>query len=307
MDWILLILIFFALPSLTSFFKEVWRRIRPKSSARERYNPQGGKWAIVTGASRGIGECLCRELALQGFNLLMIARSTAQMEKLAGELQRRHAGGQFRPLAVDCAAAWPQIEGVLRAAIDPLDVSVLVNNAGMAPSKIGEFERESPEFMGRLLALNVEFPTFLTHLVIPKLKQNPSGCIVNIGSSSAANCMPYFSLYSASKGFLAVFSSALAAELAPFHIDVQVFEFGPVATDMISNPKQNILIQNPAVTAQLILNNLGHGEKITPFLAHQLYVAARSNCLLDLRLFFAKKMKQIQESLQSNQTHVHSD
>lgn len=264
---------------------------------KERYNRDGQKWAVVTGASKGIGKSLALALASKGFNLLLMARSQEALASLCQQIERQHAGQQARYLVVDAGEPWQGSGGLgerLAAFVAPYQVSVLINNVGVAPSLLNEMTEHDSAHIDNLIAVNCAFTTQLTRLLVPKLKQQPRSWIANVGSASAVDSMPYFACYSASKGFLSTLSLALASELSDYPIDVQVFIIGPVATEMTGVDKPNLLFLHPDKVAAKIVNSAAQGPVVTPFLIHRLYSTLRVNFLWDLRLSIVKKLRRMQ-------------
>lgn len=296
MEWLILILGILASPMIISIVKILIYTLRPASKVKERYNRDGKRWGLVTGASKGIGRSLAFELAKRGINVLLMARSSDVLASMCAEIESKHPGIRARFLAVDAGEDW---HGSLQERIqtflqDYPDISILINNVGVAPSSLDEIVDHSSRDIENLIAINCTFTTLLTRMLIPILKQQPRSWIVNMGSSSSVDSMPYFSCYSASKGYLTTLSLALAAELADYPIDVQVFHIGPVATEMTGVEKPNLLFLHPDAVANRILNSAAQGPALTPFLVHRLYSAFRFCFLWDLRLFLVKKLRKIQ-------------
>ena len=165
-------------------------------------------FAVVTGASSGIGASLARLLAVDGRPVLLVARSADALEALAKGI--REAGGHADVLAADLAA--PEGRDALWNATEAAGrpVSLLVNNAGFG--LVGP-EAELPlERVRALLALNVVATAELTHRFLVAMRARGAGAILNVSSTSAFYPMPYFSVYGASKAFVLNFTHALHEE-----------------------------------------------------------------------------------------------
>jgi short-subunit dehydrogenase len=164
-------------------------------------------WAVVTGASSGLGREFALELAQRGQPVLAAARREDRLRLLADEV--RTGGGRLEPLIADLSTR----EGVdaLLTRASSLDVGLLVNNAGLAT--YGAFASLSGERELELIQLNVEAVVALTHGLLPAMIERRRGGIINVASQMAFQPMPYFATYAASKAFVLSFSEALAEEL----------------------------------------------------------------------------------------------
>ena len=168
-----------------------------------------GGLAVVTGASSGIGAAFARALAVEGRNVLLVARSKDALEAIAAELNAA-SSGTAGILVADLGTAegrdavWNATEGAGRPA------SLLVNNAGFG--LVGP-ETELPlERVRALLELNVVATAELTHRFLVAMTGRHAGAILNVASTSAFYPMPYFSVYGASKAFILNFTQALHEE-----------------------------------------------------------------------------------------------
>ena len=173
-------------------------------------NEQRKRWALVTGASAGIGEALARELAARGTALVLTARRLDRLEALAAELKAEHA------IAVECIAAdlaRPDAVDELCAQIDRrgIAIDILINNAGYGVP--GSFLTPSWSTHADFLRVMTIAPCELVYKLLPGMRERGYGRIANI--ASLAGIMPAsagHTLYAASKAFLIKFSQSLALE-----------------------------------------------------------------------------------------------
>ncbi len=168
------------------------------------------RWALVTGASAGIGEAFARELAARGFNLVLTARRRDRLDALAGELGSRNA---IRVECITADLAEPQAPANLCAEIARREIAVdmLINNAGYGLP--GHFHAQPWQAHAQFLQVMVSSPCELVHILLPPMQQRGYGRIVNV--ASLAGLIPGSSghtLYAASKAFLIKFSQSLALE-----------------------------------------------------------------------------------------------
>jgi short-subunit dehydrogenase len=186
--------------------------------------PHSG-WAVVTGASSGIGRKFALALAERGHPVLAVARRGERLRALAGEVDAH--GGRLEPLVADLSAP-AGIEAVV-ARVAELDVELLVNNAGIA--NYGPFASAPVERERGLVRLNVEAIVALTSALLPQLLARGRGGIINVASQMAFQPMPYFASYAASKAFVLSFSEALAEELRDTGVRVTAVAPGFVSTE----------------------------------------------------------------------------
>jgi len=184
-----------------------------RSSGRGR-----GSTALVTGASSGIGEAYARALAIEGWNLTIVARGRDALEALASELRDAHGVG-VKVLAADLTAAegLSAVEQELRS--DP-ELELLVNNAGFGVE--GPFLGEDIERQTAMIRLNVEALVRLTHAALGPMVERGRGAIVNVASGAAFAPMPFFSVYAATKAFVLSFTESLHEEIAGKGVRLQV-------------------------------------------------------------------------------------
>jgi short-subunit dehydrogenase len=182
-------------------------------------------WAVVTGASSGLGREFAFALAGQGYPVLAVARRAERLSALADEVARR--GGRLEPLIADLSTA-DGVEAVLLAARER-EVELLVNNAGVAT--YGPFA-STPSARGRdLVRLNVEAVVALTHGLLPAMVERGRGGVINVASQMAFQPMPYFAVYAASKAFVLGFSEAIAEEVRGSGVRVTAVAPGFVTTE----------------------------------------------------------------------------
>ena len=188
-------------------------------------------YALITGASKGIGKAIAGELAARKMNLLLVARSTGLLEALAKELTAMH-GIEAHTLALDLSdpAApanihdWVQRQGY--------QVSILVNNAGYGLS--GAFDTHSAKEHTDMMRVNMNVPVELTALLLPELRRQPQAYILNIVSSAAYQAVPGLSAYAASKAFMLNFTRGLRYELRRSNVSVTAVSPGATDTDFAS-------------------------------------------------------------------------
>jgi short-subunit dehydrogenase len=187
-------------------------------------------WALITGASRGIGAELAREAALAGHDLILSARSEDSLTPLADELRRM--GRQVEILTADLARPGAAEELWIRAS-QSRRITVLVNNAGLGSN--GAFAE--PEGWPReeaILAVNVTAAATLMKAALVHMAENGAGRILNVASTAAFMPGPGLAVYHGSKAFLLFLSEAAAAENAAPGVTVTALCPGPTRTEFFS-------------------------------------------------------------------------
>jgi short-subunit dehydrogenase len=185
-------------------------------------------WAVVTGASSGLGQEFALALAKRGNPVLAVARRGERLRTLAVAVSAR--GGRLEPLVADLATS-AGIEALLERARS-LDVELLVNNAGVAV--YGPFASAPAERERGLVRLNVEAIVALTRGLLPQMLARGRGGVINVASQMAFQPMPYFAAYAASKAFVLSFSEALAEELRDSGVGVTAVAPGFISTEFTS-------------------------------------------------------------------------
>jgi short-subunit dehydrogenase len=191
----------------------------------EKYGP----WALVTGASSGMGEQFARRLARAGFSLLMVARRAERLRALEQELGRRRRI-EVVGLAEDLAdrTALDRIA----AAAAARDVGLIVSNAGFGLK--GPFERTDRAKVESMFDTNARAPLILLHTLLPRLLERGKGGIILTGSIEGEAPFPWSSAYAATKAFIHSLGLSLSGELAGTGIDLLVHEPGATDTEALT-------------------------------------------------------------------------
>lgn len=177
-----------------------------------------GRVAIVTGASAGIGEATARALARAGMRVALCARRKERLERLAGEIRSRGGAATAHALDVtDAPAVQAMVDGV---AAGWGRVDVLVNNAGRGLA--ATFEQTTPDELRALLELNVMAVVTGALSVLPMMRRQGGGHIINVSSIAGRRGVPYRAAYSATKFALGGLSEAMRVELAGSRIAVSL-------------------------------------------------------------------------------------
>src|SRR5882724_1903991 len=196
-----------------------------------------GSTALVTGASKGIGEAFAEHLAARGMNLVLVARSLDALDRLAKRLSDKY-GGKYIALNADLAD--PEITNWIAAELERrgIQVDLLVNNAGLGLS--GSFLSHEVKQEQAGIQVNVQALVSFTHLFGKGMKERRKGGIINIASNASFQPLPAMATYAATKAFVLHFSEALSHELADYGVHVMAACPGPTATNFFAGTTTNM-------------------------------------------------------------------
>lgn len=219
------------------------------------------KWALVTGASAGIGVALARELAGQGAKLILTARRVDRLESLAAELTAK--GTEVRIVAADLND--PAAPGKIYDATEGAGVTVdiLVNNAGLG--QFGSFVQSEMDQEMSQIRVNCEAMVRLTRLFVPRMVERRRGWVLVVASVASFQPVPYLSTYAATKAFDRFFALGLAAEVARFGVRVTALCPGSTESEFFSVARAGAIrsrkVQPAEEVARLGVKALGRGQR----------------------------------------------
>jgi len=227
------------------------------SAFRERYGP----WALVAGASAGLGEAFARALAARGLHLLLLARRQDALDALAADLRQRYSV-EVRVEAIDLAQ--PAVGERAVALASGVAVGLLVYNA--AHSVIGPFLDHPLEEQLRVIDVNCRAPLTLAHLFGNAMAQRGRGGVVLMSSLAGSQGGPLLASYAASKAFNLVLAEGLWAELGSRGVDVIACRAGATNTPgyASSQPKKSIRLMEPEPVVEQTLRALGRRPSLVP-------------------------------------------
>lgn len=167
------------------------------------------KVTLITGASKGIGREFAKIFAKNGYSLLLIARTTSELESLQAELKKNY-DCESKILSVDLSdpSAVNTIMNTFKNEMPKLEI--LINNAGFGDAK--KFTDMTESDVNGMLAVNIQILTQLTYRILPFMLSKKSGKILNVSSTAAFSPGPYMAMYYASKSYVLSFSQALYEE-----------------------------------------------------------------------------------------------
>ncbi|PSN48986.1 Very-long-chain 3-oxoacyl-CoA reductase [Blattella germanica] len=192
-----------------------------------------GPWAVVTGATDGLGRAYAEALAKLGINIVLVSRDGEKLAKVAHELEETY---EVHTKIIDCDFTNDSIENYDRVEklIYHLEIGILINNVGMSNPHPDYFLDlpENKKIYGSIIKCNICSVTFMTNLILPKMCEKGRGVIVNISSTAAIIPSPLLTVYGATKAYIQKFSRDLSVEYQHNGIIVQCLLPGFVATKM---------------------------------------------------------------------------
>ncbi|KAG0055366.1 hypothetical protein BGZ89_002369 [Linnemannia elongata] len=225
----------------------------------KKYDAGNGGWAVITGASDGIGKEFAFQLASKKLNIVLVSRTESKLKVLAEEL---------------------------------------VNNVGTNHEIPTPFEQETDKIVKDIVEININAAMKVTKIIVPHMVARKKGLIINLGSFAGLVPTPYLSVYSGSKAFLSSWSQAIGAELAPKGITVQNVNTYFVVSAMSKIRRATMLIPMPKPYVRSVLGQIGiSGGASTPYTSTPFYSHAIANWLIDNtfgRAFWVKQNYNIQ-------------
>jgi short-subunit dehydrogenase len=184
--------------------------------------------AVITGASRGIGESYAKQLAGRGYDVLLVARDAERLERVARSVRAAH------PVAAETVAldlAWSDAAERLYSEVRRRGtaVDVLVNNAGFG--LYGDFQALPMPRIEEMVRLHIMTLVKTVRLFLPDMLARRSGAMINVASTAGLRPLPYLALYAATKAFMISFGEAVAMEARPYGVLIQTCCPGQTATE----------------------------------------------------------------------------
>jgi 17beta-estradiol 17-dehydrogenase / very-long-chain 3-oxoacyl-CoA reductase len=242
-----------------------------RQSTLPRYLHAGeNSYALVTGASDGIGVELARQLLAKGFNVILHSRNPDKLSRIQQDLSRQYPN---RKAVIVAATADDPLNSVPKVETLVKDIesqggrlTVLINNVGgtlMFGPTYRSFEEIPYGIVDKQISLNVRFPTLLTKALSPVLKANKPSLIINVGSYAGEQCPPWLTIYSPSKAFNNAFSMSLTAEMWAYKTDIEVLGVLVAQVQSAGNfDHPSFAVLTSEECARDILDRVGCGKRL---------------------------------------------
>ncbi len=251
-----------------------------------------GPWALVTGASSGIGAEFCRQLAAKGLNIVLTARRLDRLNELAAELKSRY-GIETKVVPADLSKS--DFISTIMPEISSIEIGLLVNNAGFGQT--GEFLKSDLERELDMLNVNCMAPLLLTHSIGQQMVKRNKGGIIFLSSVLGFTPTPYFANYAASKAYNLYLGEALWYELKQHGIDVTSLSPGTTRTEFgKASGMGNIVAMEVEPVVTTALQNLGKKPSIVAGIHNKAFIIwFKLTPRKLLTIFFGSVLKRMQK------------
>ena len=241
-----------------------------RATATSTVSVRHGQWAVVTGASDGIGKEFAIQLAKKGFSIVLISRSRDKLLEVQSLIRQSSPNAETLVYPFDFTTTDASKYLLLKQQLEQRDVGCLVNNVAMSHSFPVPFIEEDALLVDQLLQCNMSAQLKVTRIVLPQMISRRGGTILNIGSLLGQITAPCLSIYAATKAFLRSFSKSLAYEVAGSGVHVHHINAGFVATQM-SKMKPSWMAPTPKKFVRAVLGSAGSTSESSPFLVHSIF------------------------------------
>jgi len=235
-----------------------------------------GDWALVTGATDGIGKAFVKELASRGINIVLVSRTLAKLQTVAAEIEKKYKV-KTRVIVVDFNDAETVFEKISEGTKDLNgSIGLLVNNVGMGydhPEYYLDIEN-CGDFSRNIVSCNVSSVLNVTRAILPAMVEQRKGAVINLSSFAALTPCPLLSLYAATKAFVVQFSRDLQIEYQSQGITIQALTPHFVVSNMSKISSPSFFVPSAEAYVKSALGKLGVDTVCTGFWTHELLVFA---------------------------------
>lgn len=263
-----------------------------------------GSWAVVTGASDGLGKEFALQLARAKFNIVLVSRTERKLVTLAEEISEQFPNIETKILAMDFSRNADEDYKALSSLVSELDVSILVNNVGQSHSIPVPFAQTPASEMADIITINCTGTLRVTQVVVPGMIQRRRGLVLTMGSFGGLLPTPLLATYSGSKAFLQQWSTALGAELAPHGIEVELVQAYLITSAMSKIRRASAAIPTPRAFVRSVLSKIGrHGGSSTfaysssPYWSHGLMAWFLTSVTSPMNSFVLSQNMSMHESI----------
>lgn len=260
-----------------NFVSGIWARLlRPGKNLK-----RSGAWAVITGATDGIGLSMAEEFARKGLNVVLISRSLDKLNEKMKELSEKYSKIKIKVLDIDYSnfneSQRSRVQSLFTTIAADGGISVLVNNVGISYPYTKYFHELDDERVSQLISINIDSTTWMTRLALPFMLEKKKGNIVNISSAAGVSTSPLLVQYGAAKSYIAMFSRALNYELREkgIHVQCQIPMF--VATKLAKIRKSSLFVASPKGYAKAAVAAIGYETIVSPFWSHAIQIWALTN------------------------------
>jgi len=238
----------------------------------------GKGWAIVTGATDGIGKAAAWQLAKRGLNVLLVSRTQSKLDEVKAELNAKFPGVKVETLQIDFCnfdqAAQDKVAQAFTGLAEDGGVAVLVNNVGVSYDFPMYFHELSDARVADMVKLNIDSTTYMTRIALKFMRERKGGkrrgAIINVGSAAGSTSNPLLTQYSAAKAYVQRLTEGLAVEYGPQGIDVQVHVPFFIVSKLSKFKKASFFVPSAETYARMLCDRIGYEVVVNPHLPHTL-------------------------------------
>ncbi|GLV42942.1 spidey [Carabus blaptoides fortunei] len=230
-----------------------------------------GKWAVITGATDGLGKAYAEALAAKGIDIILISRTMEKLQTVATEIENKYKV-ETKVIEADFTntkETYQHIEKNLHGC----EIGILVNNVGLSypyPEYFLEMDKNDSKINNDLINCNIFSVTNMCKLVLPSMIERRKGVIINMSSAASQIPSPLLAVYSATKAYIDKLSADLSTEYEKKGVIIQSIQPGFVATKMSKIKKATFMAPTPQHFVKHALTTIGIQEHATGYYAHSL-------------------------------------
>lgn len=227
-----------------------------------------GEWAVVTGATDGIGKAYAMAFAKKGLSVVLISRTESKLQDVKKEIEDKNYGVQVKVVVCDYSNFDKKAQSNVASEIKDLDVAVLVNNVGISYRYPLYFHELTDQDVANIIEMNINSTTWMTRVLIDKMAERKRGAIINISSGSAMYTLPLLAQYSAAKSYIEKFTLALNAEYSKKGVTVQC-QIPFYVSTKLAKMRKSLSVPSPAEYVSCAIKHVGYADPvISPYWVH---------------------------------------
>ncbi|KAF8358338.1 let-767 [Pristionchus pacificus] len=232
----------------------------------------GAKWAVVTGATDGIGKAYATQLAKKKFNVYLISRTQSKLDETKKEIETAAPGVEVRTYAFDFGASTKAAYEPLIKELEKVEIGILVNNVGMSFEypEVLHAQEGGLQRLADMTTINCLPPVLLSAVALKQMSERKAGIVINIASAAGYNEMSHWNVYSAGKRFVLHLSGILRAEYAGAGVTVQAIAPMLVATKMSKIKRASFFGPFADAFVAQALRTVGLVHETTGYFSHQI-------------------------------------
>ena len=242
--------------STSSMILPLHFRLTSNSFKLRSFGQPSKTWAVITGASDGIGKEYALYLAKAGYSTLLVSRTQSKLDLVAQEIKSKY-NTLTKTFAMDFGANKTEDYDRLKSVIEELDVAILINNVGASHSIPVLFAETPIQEVNHIVTINCLATIRVTQMVAAGMVQRKRGLILTMGSFGGLIPTPLLATYSGSKAFLQQWSTSIGSELAPYGITVELVQSYLVTTAMSKIRKSSTFVPTPRQYVKAVMSKIG--------------------------------------------------